>query len=119
MKSQIDNVEMIRKILEALEKAMDNSSFSISDISADELGVSEERWGRYIEMMNDTGLIKGVRVFTNAFGELRVEDEGIKITLKGLEYLTYNSAFQRAFRKIKDGSELAYNLAGIITGLKL
>lgn len=97
---------------------MDNADFSLSDINANELGVSDERWSRYIEMMNDTGLIKGVRVYTNTFGELKVEDEGIKITLKGLEYLTYNSAFQRAFRKVKDGSELAYNLAGVLTCLK-
>lgn len=60
-----DNFKFIYKILQTLEAAMDCPEFDISQISAEKLGISRERWARYIEMMCDTGYIKGVKVYTN------------------------------------------------------
>lgn len=112
MEKSIDNIHMIYKILHALDKAMDRSDFSLSEINASELGVSDERWARYIEMLYDSGLIKGVRVYTNSFDELRIEDNGIKITLKGLEYLSFNNPLNRVYRTIKGVADTASNIKG-------
>lgn len=106
MSKNIDNFQMVYKILSALEKAMDYPEFDISQISAQSLGVSEERWSRYIEMMVDVGYIKGVRVFTNVYDALCVEDNGIRITLRGLEYLTENSIMKRTYKALKGITEI-------------
>ncbi len=101
-----DNFKFIYKILKTLEAAMDCPEFDISQISAEKLGVSQERWGRYLEMMVDAGYIKGVRVYTDCTDEINIEDEGIRITLKGLEYLSENSIMQRFYNIAKGVKDL-------------
>lgn len=93
-----DNFKCIYKILKTLEKAMDYPEFDMSQINHEKLGTSKERWARYLEMMNDSGYIKGIRIYEDVTGEMCVEDFGIKITLKGLEYLTENSIMQRFYK---------------------
>lgn len=102
----MDNFQAVYKILSSLEAAMDCPQFDISQISAEKLKVSEERWARYIEMMIDVGYIKGVRVYENVIGETRVEGKGIRITLKGLEYLQENSMMKRIYRTVKGVKEI-------------
>ena len=92
-----DNFKCIYKILKALEKAMDYSEFDISQIDHTKLEISRERWARYMEMLVDSGYIKGIRVYTDCTDELCIDNEGIRITLKGLEYLTENSIMQRMY----------------------
>ena len=96
-----DNFKCIYKILKALEKAMDYPEFDISQIDHNKLEVSRERWSRYIEMMVDSGYIKGIRVYKDCTEELEIEDNGIRITLKGLEYLTENTIMQQMYKKAK------------------
>lgn len=80
---------------------MDCPEFDMSQISHDKLSISEERWARYLEMMLDVGYIKGISLQKDCTGELEVEDNGIRITLKGLEYLTENHIMQRVYRTAK------------------
>lgn len=101
-----DNFKFIYKILRTLEAAMDCFEFDISQISAGKLGISQERWARYIEMMSDVGYIKGVRVYKNTLDEIEVEDNGIRITLKGLEYLSENTIMQRMYKTAKGIKDL-------------
>lgn len=101
-----DNFKHIYKILRALEKAMDCPEFDMSQISAEKLGISRERWARYIEMMVDTGYIKGIRIYKDTLGEIEIEDEGIRITLKGLEYLSENTIMQRLYKTAKGISDI-------------
>lgn len=101
-----DNFKFIYKILKALETAMDCPQFDISQISAEKLGVSQERWCRYIEMMLDTGYIKGIRVYTDCTDEYCIDNEGIRITLKGLEYLSENTIMQRMYKVAKGIKEI-------------
>lgn len=54
----MDNFKAVYKILSSLEKAMDLPNFDIEQISAEKLGVSKERFARYLEMMTDVGYIK-------------------------------------------------------------
>lgn len=102
----MDNFKAVYKILSALEKAMDYPEFDIDQIGAAKLGVSEERWARYIEMMSDVGYIKGVRVFKDINDETCVDNDGIRITLKGLEYLQENSIMKRLYKAAKGIKEI-------------
>lgn len=60
----MDNFKAVYKILSALEKAMDYPEFDINDVGSEALGVSEERWARYIEMMVDVGYNQGCKYKT-------------------------------------------------------
>ena len=93
-----DNFKFIYKILKALETAMDCHDFDINQISAEKFGISKERWGRYLEMMLDAGYIKGINVYSDCTDELCVDNEGIRITIKGLEYLSENTIMQRMYK---------------------
>lgn len=94
----MDNFKAVYKILTALEKAMDLPEFDINQIGYEALGVSKERWARYIEMMVDVGYIKGVRVGYNINGDTMVEAHDMRITLKGLEYLQEDSIMQKLYK---------------------
>ena len=96
-----DNFKCIYKILRALEKAMDYPEFELSQIDYNKLEISKERWARYLEMMADIGYIKGIRVYKDITGETDVDNDDIRITLKGLEYLTENSIMQRIYKATK------------------
>ena len=52
-------------------------------------------------MLVDSGYIKGIRVYIDCTDELCIENEGIRITLKGLEYLTENAIMQRLYKNAK------------------
>jgi len=106
----MDNFKAVYKILSTLEKAMDYSEFDMDRISAETLGVSQERWRRYIEMMVDVGYIKGVVIKEYADGEIRIIDNGIRITLKGLEYLQENGIMQRMYNAAKGIKEIVPGL---------
>lgn len=101
-----DNFQCIYKILKALEKAMDCPEFDLSQISHKKLEISKERWARYLEMMVDCGYIKGLKIYKDITEELCVEDNGVRITLKGLEYLTENSIMQRFYKNAKGIAEI-------------
>lgn len=96
----MDNFMAVYKILSALEKAMDLPEFDIEQINHDALGVSPERWARYIEMMADVGYVKGVEIHRNVLGETIVKYKDMRITLKGLEYLQENSFMRKAFNVV-------------------
>lgn len=106
----MDNFKAVYKILSTLEKAMDLPEFDISAIDYRILGVTKERWSRYIEMMADVGYIKGVRVGTNITGETIVNCDDIRITLKGLEYLQENSVMKKIYNAAKGIKEITLGL---------
>lgn len=97
----MDNFKAVYRILSILEKAMDLPEFDISQIGPEKLGVSQERWARYIEMMSDVGYIKGVQINHCIDGSTEVDISDIRITLKGLEYLQENSIMQRMYKIAK------------------
>lgn len=104
-----DNFKIIYKILNTLEKALDFEEFDLKTISSDKLGISEERYRKYIEMLVDSGYIKGIRVYRDLLGDIQIEEDNVRITLKGLEYLSENTIMQRMYKLakgIKDVSPL-------------
>lgn len=106
----MDNFKAVYKILASLERAMDCPAFDIQDVGPDALGVTPERWARYIEMMVDVGYIKGVSVRRDILGETIVEANGARITLKGLEYLQENTIMQKIYNAAKGIKEVTPGL---------
>lgn len=99
-KELIDNFRAVYRILSAMEKAMDLPEFSLEQVGAETLGISKERWLRYIEMLCDAGYIKNARVVDSVAGKYLDEDNP-SITLKGLEYLQENSIMQYLYKAAK------------------
>ena len=106
----MDNFKAVYKILASLERAMDCPAFDIRDVGPDALGVTPERWARYIEMMVDVGYIKGVSVRRDILGETIVEENGSRITLKGLEYLQENTIMRKIYNAAKGIKEVTPGL---------
>lgn len=105
-----DNFKCIYKILRTFEKAMDYPEFDLSQIDHKTLEISKERWARYLEMMADIGYIKGIRVYEDVTGGTVVDNQGIRITLKGLEYLSENTIMQRMYKAAKGIKEITPGL---------
>lgn len=93
----MDNFKIIYKLLKILEKHMDVERFDKALISHENLGISETRWIRIIEMLIKEGYISGVRLI-KADGQAVpiVIITNVTITLKGLEYLEENSLMKKA-----------------------
>lgn len=102
----MDNFKAVYRILTALERAMDLTEFDVSQIGPEALGVSQQRWARYIEMMQDVGYIKGALIKESISGDLIVDAREMRITLKGLEYLQENGIMQRIYRTAKGIKEI-------------
>lgn len=96
-----DNFKAVYRILSSLEEQMDKSEVNVSKFDYEQLGISEERWVKYIEMMQDVGYIKGCSIYTNINDETICDTSDIRITLKGLEYLQENSIMQRMYKTAK------------------
>ncbi len=97
----MDNFKAVYRILSALEKSMDYPQFDTDQIGHEALGVTQERWGRYMEMMADVGYIKGVEIQRFITGETSVDARDIRITLKGLEYLQENGIMRKLYKAAK------------------
>lgn len=103
---KMDNFKIIYKILSTLEKSMDLEECNLDSISAETLNISAERWNKYMEMLLDAGYIKGIRIQKYVTGETRVDADDIRITLKGLEYLSENSIMQKMYKTAKGITDL-------------
>ena len=102
----MDNFKIIYKILSVLEKSMDLENVDIERISSNNLGISQQRWNKYMEMLLDAGYIKGITIQKYVTGETNVDAEDIRITLKGLEYLSENSIMQKMYKAAKGITDL-------------
>lgn len=98
----MDNFSVIYKILKILEKAMDFEEFDFQQISAERLGISICRWAKILEMLVQEGYIQGIIVSYSLDGTPFIENRNIRITLKGLEYLSENSFMKKAANAAKE-----------------
>ncbi len=104
----MDNFRAVYKILSSLEACMDLDKANVEMFDAKALGVSQERWNKYIEMMYDCEYIKGVDIKTYISGNTVIDCKNIQITLKGLEYLQENSAMQKVFRAVHGIADIVH-----------
>lgn len=107
----MDDFKAIYKILKTLHAAMDCSEFDPEQISAERVGLSEERWKRCMEILVDEGFVKGAIIEKDMAG-MDVEFGDVTITLAGLEYLHNNSIMKKVHNAAKGVVE-------IIPGVKL
>lgn len=106
-----DNFKCIYKILRTLEAAMDYTEYDFSIISHAALGISKERWNCYIEMLSENDYIKDVIIRKYPYdNEVAIDISNMKITLKGLEYLSENSIMQRLYNVAKGIKEVTPGL---------
>lgn len=96
-----DNFKTIYRILSSLEEQMDSPHVDVSKFDHEQLGISKERWVKYIIMLSDAGYISGAKVKRNVYDEILFDGSSMVITIKGLEYLSENSIMQRMYKAAK------------------
>lgn len=92
----MDNFKIIYRILRTLEQSMDLEEFDKSLISAEALGISENRWRALMEMLLEEGYVKGAVAVKSIYSTGIKIGPDFGITLKGLEYLNENSFMKKA-----------------------
>lgn len=102
----MDNFNVIYKILKILEKAMDCEEFDFQQISAEHLGISKCRWAKILEMLAQERYVQGITVSYSLDKTAYIENRNIRITLKGLEYLSENSFMKKAAKAAKEVKKL-------------
>lgn len=88
----MDTMKAIYKILEGLEKSLDEENFDFQLIEHDAIGISECKWNRLITILQNEGLIegfKGLQFSGNRFPEYKMISPAI--TFEGIIYLSENS----------------------------
>lgn len=87
---------------------MDYEHVDIRRLSADNLGITESKRKVLLGMLLKNGYVEGFQVIQYIGDQApNIEGlEGIRITLKGLEYLEENSLMQKASRLAKGIAEV-------------
>jgi hypothetical protein len=103
-----EDFRTIYKILSILQKSMDYEVVDIRRLSADNLDITEPKRKALLGMLLKNGYIEGFQVIQYIGDPTpNIEGlEGIRITLKGLEYLEENSLMQKAARLAKGIAEV-------------
>ena len=103
-----ENFRTIYKILSILQKSMDYEVLDIQRLSADNLDVTEPKRRALLGMLLKNGYVEGFQAIQYIGDPTpNIEGlEGIRITLKGLEYLEENSLMQKAARLAKGIAEV-------------
>ena len=103
-----EDFRTIYKILSILQKSMDYEVVDIRRLSADNLDVTEPKRKALLGMLLKNGYVEGFQVIQYIGDQTpNIEGlEGIRITLKGLEYLEENSLMQKAARLAKGIAEV-------------
>lgn len=103
-----EDFRTIYKILSILQKSMDYESFDVSSLSAANLDVTEPKRRALLGMLLKNGYVEGFQAIQYIGDPTpNIEGlEGIRITLKGLEYLEENSLMQKAARLAKGIAEV-------------
>ena len=102
-------MQIIYRILKILEASMDSETFDVEQISAERLRISENRLKRLLIQLVKNGYVEGVQVVGSVGGvipSVRIEPNAT-ITLKGLEYLSENSAIAKVASTVNDVAETA------------
>lgn len=103
-----EDFRTIYRMLSILQKSMDYEHVDIRRLSADNLGITESKRKVLLGMLLKNGYIEGFQMIQYIGDQApNIEGlEGIRITLKGLEYLEENSLMQKAARLAKGIAEV-------------
>lgn len=87
---------IIWQILNQLDLALDLNGWNPQDeLTAKKFGITENRFYRYIEMLQDAGYIEGADIREDLAGDKDIGITGLAITLDGIQFLLENSAMHR------------------------
>lgn len=103
-----EDFRTIYRMLSILQKSMDYEHVDIRRLSADNLGITESKRKVLLGMLLKNGYVEGFQVIQYIGDQApNIEGlEGIRITLKGLEYIEENSLMQKAARLAKGIAEV-------------
>ena len=103
-----EDFRTIYRMLSILQKSIDYEHVDIRRLSADNLGITESKRKVLLGMLLKNGYVEGFQVIQYIGDQApNIEGlEGIRITLKGLEYLEENSLMQKAARLAKGIAEV-------------
>ena len=103
-----EDFRTIYKILSILQKSMDYEVVDIRRLSADNLNITEPKRKALLGLLLKNEYVEGFQVIQYIGDPTpNIEGlEGIRITLKGLEYLEENSLMQKAARLAKGIAEV-------------
>lgn len=100
----MDNFKVIYKILKVLESAMDCDEVDRSLLKAENYKITENRFENIIRMLAKEEYITGV-IIVDMIGIQGIKFDDVRITLKGLEYLSENSLMKKAANLAKSIKE--------------
>lgn len=87
---------VIWKILNELDIALDIGDYNpLEELTPERFGISENRFSRYLQMLQSAGYIDGVDVREFTDGNRTVSYSGIEITLEGIQFLLENSMMRK------------------------
>lgn len=93
----MDTLQIAYKILYELEHK-EKADYMGWRISPSVLGIDEDKWFEVLQTLLDEGYISGVKVGKDILGNQYVDVKHAKITMKGAEYLSENSAMKKFAR---------------------
>lgn len=102
----MDTMKAMYKILETLEKSLDEEDFDFTLVRHEAIGISEYKWNRIIGILMSEGFVDGflkVQTLEMRFPSYKLNNP--TITFKGLVYLAENSNMAKiinAAKLIKD-----------------
>lgn len=82
--------ELICAILEFLYKTSDEAMPSLLPIKPETSKISPDLWNNAVAILYENGLVKNIKVKYYKTGYVVLNDDEMKITLKGIEYYKNN-----------------------------
>lgn len=99
--AEMNTLQIAYKILYSLEhkNKVDYMGQIIGPVALD---VPEEEWIDVLQMLLEEGYISGAKIGKDILGNQYADIKNVKITLKGAQYLSENSAMKRFARVATD-----------------
>lgn len=95
--------KQIFKILHEMEKGLDFADFDPAEVlTPSGLNMTRPRFNAYLEMLSESGYIKGITTRENLDGTEDFDISGARITLSGLQYLAENAMMVRAYKVFRE-----------------
>lgn len=87
---------VIWHILNELDVALDVDGYKpAKELTAEKFGITENRFGHYLLMLQKAGYVDGVRTAKDITGKLNLDYSEIEITLDGIQFLLENSVMRK------------------------
>lgn len=110
---------IMNRILKVIDLQMDSDVFDTKEFTAENFGITQNRFARILKMLSDAAYITGVEIIDHGEPDefdskpyerfkIVIADE-ISLSFKGMEFLAQNTVTARAFsllKKVRDVTPL-------------